>query len=222
MKLLIGRSSRCHIKLNNPNVSNEHCHLTLADEANSIFEIENISEQGTYKKIGGQYRKFNKLKFSNTDFIKLGNFEISGKDLIQKYFGFANKGKTNFKQDFERMKPEFDRYWSFLDRINARKVKMPIIVRIISIALPVAVVLAINKMDWLKYAISISIVLGTVGMFVFPPQSKKNMESKNLKDAEFSEILKCPRCKSSLLAKNYQFWLAKGTCNNSQCEAKFK
>jgi len=216
MRVTLGRSSDCDIVFDDPTISKMHAVINM--EYYDDLSIEDReSKNGTFI----NDRKIKKAKLKETDDLRLGEFRVDMRRLLDRIFDKFRDSKVDFAREYEEMLINFKEYQKEKDRLS-NPPKAALYIRL-GAALSVAVVLIFYPKlipnEKIRYGMMMSVgIVSILGSLMGPTVAKRNELLDNLR-LKYEDVLVCPKCKTKLISNGYTFIKGRKRCVNDKCNA---
>jgi len=215
--LTIGRLPTNDIQLIDDTISNNgHLKIEVKPNGKMIFHHNGTNDT----KINGVSIK--KTTIDPDDTVELGDFKISGINLLRKINKVVYKSRTNFTEEFKLLLPMYEEYEE-----QKKKIEKPsFIPKLIRISLSLSVVLVLifftdSIPEGSRYALIAGAgVIATIfsGIGTGKKSKKKKLDDLNLK---YEDDIRCPKCRVPMHRKSSYTWRSKGRCINDNCDVEF-
>lgn len=217
-QITIGYSEENDIVLKHDSVSRKHALVeTLGNDQFWLQDLD--SKNGVYV----NNRRVKKYKVDDKDQIVLGAKLVDNVSFFNRIKKIIDHRKTNYTAEYKSIIQVMTDYQKKKNKISGAS-KWPIVLRIcLSVFLVIVLLFNSSYIDEsLRYPLIMAIgTLPIVINFFFDNKHKKQ-EKLDMLRIEYEELLKCPKCKTSLLQLTPVYMKARGSCINTKCHAKFE
>lgn len=216
-KLTLGKSTNNSITIDHPTISRER-HLDLDIDQDGKIIITHLGNNNTYID-ELPIRKSVLLPEQN---LIIGDYPISGHELIEKINSVINKSRTDFSPEFEILLPVLEEYEAKKSKIEKPSM-LPIIIKISLTGIVFLVIYFTNVVsEELKYPLIIG--TGMLATLTASFGNERNKKKRLLEDLEleYDEHLRCPKCRNPLLNFSSRKMKAKNQCLHKKCDATFE
>jgi pSer/pThr/pTyr-binding forkhead associated (FHA) protein len=215
--ITIGRLPTNDIQLIDETVSgNAHLKVEVKPNGKMIFYHNGTNDT----KVNGISIK--KSTIDPDDKVQIGDFKISGINLLRKINQIAFKSRTDFTKEFELLLPVYEEY-----EIKKNAIEKPSpIPKMIKVGLSLSVVMILifftdHIPEGSRYALIAGAgVIATIfsGIGTGKKSKKKKIDDLNLR---YEDDIRCPKCRVPMHRKSSYVWKSKGRCINDNCDVEF-
>lgn len=217
MKIEVTIGSTAPAKIILPDESVSLSHAVLFYEDNQYIIKDNQSKNGVYVN-GNRVRQY---LLSPSDQLKFGNVEISYANLLEQAEPELIKHRTDFTPEYLSLIEPMKAYDVAKKKIN----DPPFLPILITSGLSILGLLTITFKPFpMGQPIGLLIVVGVIASVIrhfVMTKSKKQQKLDNLK-LKYESVLRCPKCKASLLNQSATLLMGRTHCFNTKCDATYQ
>ena len=216
-KLNIGSGADVDILLDHPTVSRKHAEI-WQEHANWVIR-DLDSKNGTF--ING--RRIVQSFISKGDELKLGDYVADVETVFLKALDHFNKHRRDFSNEFAEMIPAFIRYERAKRKIT-RPPLLPLVLQIGFTAIIICILIFFPSLipnPNTRYGLMVSVGLLSLILYRLLGSQSRKAERVDRLQADYDELLVCPKCKQPLLHKSLAYWKARKRCQNKNCDALY-